>query len=360
MTRNEAIQQFVKFILAQRNQNRMQAPATSGGGNDNGYSNILSTLLKAGAKKGAKEYIVKPLWKEYVSPYWKEYVEPFYKMTTNTGAGGEAGLEASSNLGQVPTWEGASNTYTSASYPTGETGAVGTEAATGATNIMGGALGSEGLSGVSWGGALSLLAPLAMSYLRYQAGSGENTPVRMQRDTTGLAGYLADMAKGNKLFDPKTEKNPYDTFDMFNRNPDTNPDSPNYLYDNPNSWTPKSALDTWYSMMQTAKFPGSKGINSTLSPTQIYNGLRKQGVTDEWLEKNVGGINYGHFNNPDFSFQEWERKYGPSVNPAKNKKNNDDDTRVNLGVDPIDIYSSDITPEETYRTLGYTPNWTNY
>ena len=145
--------------MAKNNPENVRTNAQSTSGSSSGLGSLGTALAKQGAKKGLQYG-----WKEWGSPLWDKYVSPLYTEAAAEGGADIAGLSGA-----------------------GEAGAGGS------------ALASEGVAGVGAGGWAALAAPLVMAYLKYQAGSGVNEPLRRKAETHGSGKMLSDLISGKKI-----------------------------------------------------------------------------------------------------------------------------------------------------------------
>jgi hypothetical protein len=158
---NEQIKQLVAYLQnrAKNNPANVQTNAQATSGSSGGLGSLGTALAKQGAKKGLQYG-----WKEWGSPLWDKYVSPLYTEAAAEGGADVAGLSGA-----------------------GEAGAGGS------------ALASEGVAGVGVGGWAALAAPLIMTWMKHQAGSGINEPIRKQYETKGAGKMLSEMIEGKTV-----------------------------------------------------------------------------------------------------------------------------------------------------------------
>lgn len=182
------------------------------------------------------------------------------------GSGGNSGLSSAIIKYGPKAAKWGYNAYTQPASATATEGA-----ATGATNIAGGQLASEGLAGVGWGGAASLLAPFLMMYLKYQAGSGVNEPLRKKYETGGIGKMLSDMIDGQKI-------DPVATGQNYGIKPKAMP-----------AWLdPNSSMNAGEKYSPDMEMVDPRGY----SPWELYTGMHRYGSG----HKQSGGVGNSGYN----------------------------------------------------------------
>lgn len=137
---------------------------------------------------------------------WQNYGKPAWDAAFNSGTTAAAeGTAAGAASGAGATVAGTGATVAGGGF--GAAGGYGAAAGAGgygtaAASSGAASLGAEGV-GMTLGGAFSVIAPIIMGYLKYQAGSGRNEPLEKRAETQGSGKLLSDLAAGKKI-DPNS------------------------------------------------------------------------------------------------------------------------------------------------------------
>lgn len=189
---------------------------------------------------------------------------------------------------------GAATAATTGAFSAGDVGL-----AAGSTGAGAGA--SSGVGGVSAGGWASLAAPLIMSYMAYQAGSGMNEPLVKQMETKGSGKLIKDLLAGNKP-DNTDYWSKYRLQPKYSRGWDLGADVPGWKPPETQDYGISELWHKMHSMGAGANQPGGKG-SSGWSDAEIDAMLYGQGVNPDQLQKELGyssmptweNQNYGDF-----------------------------------------------------------------
>jgi hypothetical protein len=164
---------------------------------------------------------------------------------------------------------------------------------------------------------MSLAAPLIMAYLKWQAGSGENTPVRKQYETRGAGKMLSDLMSGTKV-DPK---NTYQDYGLYPKSmpgwldPNSSMNagerySPGIETIDPGGYSPEELYSLMHRFGTGAKQQGGLG-NSGYSDQQIDDFFGSQKGD---LSRMLGG------NTPDWSKTTWDQSGWTAQNTLNRQK----------------------------------------